>query len=183
MIGFDIVSLTDSSFPSDDRRDAYAAKVMTEAEMNWWAVLPDQYVSLWTLWTIKESIYKIESKLGGARLFTHKKYEVLVGEGETPIQAVGTMGKYVANTYVAEDCVYSVVAQNMEELNTTRVAHFPLEDQDPDFQSMVVHQQLSEFLEAHPHIAEGLSEASDLDVSVSHHGLWGGFAICVLSID
>lgn len=183
MIGFDIVSLTDASFPDDDRRDAYAAKVLTAAETTWWVAQPDQYVSLWKLWTIKESIYKIESKLGGERLFSPKKYEVLVGEGDTPYQAIGTMGTYFANTYVAKDCVYSAVAQRLEELTATRVAHFPLEDDNPDFQSMVVHQQLSEFLEAHPHISEGFNEASDLDVSVSHHGLWGGFAICVQSID
>lgn len=186
MIGFDIVSLTDSAFPSDDRRDAYANKVLTEAEMTWWTAQPNQFLSLWKLWTIKESVYKIESKLGGERRLVPRKYEVMVGErgedekmgiGEES-EIVGPLGKYFAISREEEDCVYSAVAQTPEELGAIRMAHFPLQDDNPDFQSMAVHQQLAEFLEQNPDIAEGLSAESSLDISVSHHGLWGGFAIC-----
>lgn len=186
MIGFDIVSLSESAFPSDDRRDAYADKVLTEAELAWWATQPDQFVSLWKLWTIKESVYKVESKLGGERLLIPRKYEVMLRErGEDGNKGIGkeseikgTLGVYFAISHEEEDCVYSAVAQTREELHNIRMAHFPLQDDNPDFQSMAVHQQLAEFLEQNPDITKGLTAESSLDISVSHHGLWGGFAIC-----
>lgn len=186
MIGFDIVSLSASAFPSDDRRDAYADKVLTDTEMVWWTAQSDRFVALWKLWTIKESVYKIESKLGAERLLVPRKYEVMVGEegnkgiggiGEES-EIVGPLGKYFAISREEEDCVYSAVAQSPEELRAIRMAHFPLEDDSPDFQSMAVHQQLSQFLEQNSDIAAGLTAESSIDISVSHHGLWGGFAIC-----
>lgn len=188
MIGFDIVSLTESQFDSEDRMVAYATKVLTESEMSWWQNQPNQFMALWKLWTIKESVFKIESKLGAERLLVPKKYEVLVGEErngeiggirkEEERKVLGTLGSYLAISHEGPDWVYSAVAQTAEEMKAIRVAHFALEDDNPDFQSMAVHQQLSQFLEQNPEIAAGLTAESSIDISVSHHGLWGGFAIC-----
>lgn len=183
MIGFDIVSLTESQFDSEDRMVAYATKVLTESEMSWWKNQPNQFLALWKLWTIKESVFKIESKLGAERLLVPKKYEVLMREEgklgiEEESEVVGTLGEYLAVSVVEPDCVYSAVAQTAQEVKAIRVAHFPLENDNPDFQSMAVHQQLSQFLDQNPEIAAGLTSESSIDISVSHHGLWGGFAIC-----
>lgn len=186
MIGFDIVSLTESTFPTEDRLEAYASKVLTDAEIAWWLNQADQFLALWKLWTVKESAYKIESRLGAERLLVPKKYEVTVGgrgkEGKMGIgeesEVMGTLGNYFAITHEEAGCVYSAVAQTAQELHAIRMAHFPLEDDNPDFQSIAVQQQLAEFLEQHPEIAAGLTADSSIDISVSHHGLWGGFAIC-----
>ncbi len=184
MIGFDIVSLSASEFDSEDRMMAYASKILTESEMIWWLSQANPFVVLWKVWTIKESVFKIESKLGAERLLVPKKYEV-IGNGKRGIgglgeesEVVGTLGKYHAITCEEKECVYSAVAQTQEELSAIRMAHFALESDIPDFQSMAVHQQLSQFLEQNPEIAAGLTAESSIDISVSHHGMWGGFAIC-----
>ncbi len=67
MIGNDIVDLALASLQSNWRRAGYLNKLFTQKEQDYILQAPNPDVMVWTLWTMKEAVYKIIIQQNGQR--------------------------------------------------------------------------------------------------------------------
>lgn len=197
MIGNDVISLIASSDSPKSRSERFMEKIFTINELRFLrSKTEDRERLIWLLWSMKESAYKSYYKQFRKRYFAPKMFDCFVNASdETPDCISGTVKTlfqdYSTQSYVLEDCIHTVAY-----LNERQVIHdfcFPLDSETYQVQSDTVRYQLCNELaklegcdECEVEIrkdARGIPHAyicnqkSGFDVSMSHHGLFGAYAI------
>lgn len=200
MIGNDVISLIASSDSPKSRCQRFMDKIFTLNEQRFLLDKDaDREQWIWLLWSMKESAYKSYYKQFRKRYFAPKMFDCFINsdacESEDPGCILGTVKTlfqdYSTQSYVLEDCIHTVTF-----LNERQVIHdfcFPLDTDKYDVQAETVRYHLCNQLAElegcdtceieirkdsrgipHAYIAE---QKSHFDVSMSHHGLFGAYAI------
>lgn len=107
MIGNDIVDLDMLFEQHKASNNRFLSKICTENEINYIkkSELPD--LSLWRIWTMKESAYKIASALNNFRLYNPKKFETKIYDTENGI-VDSQWGCFNVYTIVNNDFIHSI---------------------------------------------------------------------------
>ncbi len=153
---------------------------------------------IWMIWSMKESAYKSYYKQFKKRYFAPKMFDCYINvqkENEDKDCILGTVRTlfqdFCTQSYILEDCIHTVAF-----LNERQVIHdhcFPLETDEYAVQADTVRLQLCaelaqlegcgmEDIQIRKDI-RGIPEAyidgqkSAFDVSLSHHGTFGAYAI------
>ncbi|MEM7374568.1 MAG: 4'-phosphopantetheinyl transferase superfamily protein [Bacteroidota bacterium] len=192
MIGNDIVSLAEVG-ESRSTNERFLQKVLSPQERQWLDSQDDQEVALWTLWALKESSYKAHYKRYRYRSFAPKSFNCTVlPHGQTACIQVAD-STYQGFWHIQDDVIHAV--SHPDSLPKNQIWYNRLSQQiGVDSQ-----RELSKSLQ-HALIVEiaqrfDLPEASlsinklagipflyqenqhlPIDLSLSHHGRWGGFA-------
>lgn len=198
MIGNDVISLSASSDSLKYRCDRFMNKMFTAREQRFLkSKSPDNLARwVWLMWSMKESAYKSYYKQFKKRYFIPKMFECYVAEDQPEqdclLGNVKTLFQdYSTQSYMLDDCIHTVTF-----IYERQVIHdycFPIASSEYAVQAATVRRFLSQELAK----LEGCSisdiqiikdsrgipqaiiqgEPSDFDVSMSHHGLFGAYAI------
>lgn len=179
------------------RSERFMQKIFTINEQRWLKThFENRNQWIWLLWSMKESAYKSYYKQFRKRYFAPKMFDCFVNPVDESAGCISGTVKtlfedYSTQSYVLEDCIHTVAY-----LNERQVIHdscFPLESDAYRIQSDTVRYQLRcelailkgcepsdvtirKDVRGIPH-AYIDDEISDFDVSMSHHGTFGAYAI------
>ena len=195
MIGNDIVDWAQAKRESNWQRKGFLAKIFTDQEQHLInkSSAPERMV--WTLWSLKESVYKANLRTSGNRIFAPKKIECQISNNDP--SSIGGIAFY--------DTIYQVRA-SLTHNYVSSVAF--QQTHSPDFQEVIVpfngvsyahqhtrlHEQLRHDCAAilsvplHTvcirknekgvptvHIANELDQSLTIPISLSHHGHYGAY--------
>ncbi|MDB5021295.1 MAG: hypothetical protein JWQ28_2422 [Pedobacter sp.] len=123
MIGNDLVDLQEASRQSNWRRKGYLEKVFSSAERE--QILddeqPDQLV--WLLWSMKEAVYKIDSKISGIRTFAPTSLsciDITIKQGHAAGKVFVDHKTYFTDTELSDTYIHSIAAISAVKLPLIR---------------------------------------------------------------
>lgn len=115
MIGNDIIDLQKASIDSNWRRKGFLQKIYTEQEQQIILTAADPSLMVWLLWSMKESAYKIHSRLTQWNAFAPTKICCISLTLKTGI-AYGTVlckkSTYFTQSSLSEDFIHTIASQN-----------------------------------------------------------------------
>lgn len=170
----------------------FLQKVLSPSEQHWIAETPDPERTLWTLWALKESAYKLEFKRRPHRFFAPKRYVCQFGESGITEASIQTPdGLYVGRIWQHAEYIHAIVSTSPPALNQVIQVCMPLSTDKPAGQSIALRKALQADLEhkmpaisfrisppgkgSYPKIWYAPDQAGP-DLSLSHHGSWGAYA-------
>lgn len=197
MIGNDVISLLAASDSPKSRSQRFIDKILTLNEQRYLRDRShDRERYIWLMWSMKESAYKSFYKQFRKRHFAPKMFDCFIDahdkDADCVVGTVKTLFQdYSTQSYLLEDCIHTVTY-----LNQRQVIHdycFPIASEEYAVQASTVRYQLCRELAK----LEGCSiddieirkdgrgipkayianKVSAFDVSLSHHGLFGAYAI------
>ena len=191
MIGNDIVSLDLVRQSPKVDQPAYLTKVLTVWEREQLNHSPDQELTLWKFWALKESAYKLEFKQFRHRYFAPKKFECRIDDvnanwSEAMVRS--SRGICFGKVWNNDQVIHALVASTKAELDTIKFATTFLPSDQPAVQSRTVRHCLQKMLSSKLGVSEqevkvrkeeGIpfvaiqDETLAFDISLSHHGQWG----------
>jgi phosphopantetheinyl transferase (holo-ACP synthase) len=114
MIGNDLVDLQEAQLQSNWRRKGYLDKIFSAAEQEQIlkAEQPNQMV--WLFWSMKEAVYKIDSKVTGIRSFAPASLvcsDLSINGSHSTGKVIVNQRTYVTETELNEAYIHSIAAQ------------------------------------------------------------------------
>jgi len=189
MIGNDIIDISKTKRVSDWRRPGFLEKIFSAKEQALISESADPFITVWQLWSMKESAYKVFIQAGGQRFFNPSKIECNLHS--TEIGEVSIDGMVLkTNTLFQSDYIFST--STLENV-IVETEIFQLSEGDQKNQSDFMRLQVIEsFAKKHslnrkdlrivktevgvPKIYYG-SEQLDISLSITHHGRFGGYSL------
>ena len=175
MLGNDIVDL--NHLPKEERSlsKPYLSKICSNREID--KILNSEHpnLCLWSIWTMKESAYKIAIKLGAERAFNPKKFETFQVDANSGLIS-SDYGTMISATVFDENFIHTIAF-----LPNTK-AYKSGEMICADNQSAAVrHALIRDYLVLYPNaqnnevimqndIPQLISDSDKIDISLSHHG-------------
>ncbi|GAB3962602.1 hypothetical protein GCM10028805_64060 [Spirosoma harenae] len=197
MIGNDIVDLAQAKQESNWQRKGFLAKLFTDEEQQYIHTSPNPERMVWTLWSMKESVYKAILRETGERVFAPKKIPCqLTSWIEKSAESIVFHEKtYRVKTSVTQDYIASI-ALLTDGSSTVESAVFSLTDTAYTTQSSMVRtrivQHCAELLSVPEHlfsiqknlngiptlhISNTGKDPLQIPISISHHGHYGAYVI------
>ena len=75
MVGNDIIDIGETKRSTDWERPGFLQKIFTQKEQEIICASADPYITVWQLWSMKESAYKIVIQTGAERSFNPSRFE------------------------------------------------------------------------------------------------------------
>lgn len=138
MVGNDIVDILETRRFSNWERPGFLQKLFTVKEQSIIATSKDPFITLWRLWSIKESAYKVYIQAGGIRFFNPTKIECSLNSleiGQAKIAAITLKSE----TYIQDNYIYSIAS---EDCSTVVNRIFKLIENHPKRQGLFIQEQL-----------------------------------------
>ena len=147
---------------------------------------------LWIVWSIKESVYKLEYRKELKRYFAPKKIEIQSLErlNQSTLKGFvkGLYQSYPFQVSLTEEYVLTHAYDPLINPKQIQLRHFRLDHLAPDQESKACTEKLIEEVEKkigdpylklnkQPFPLIKLADNTELSVSISHHGGWGSIAI------
>lgn len=192
MIGNDIVSLKEIGHPRSSN-ERFLQKVLTPQERLWLDDQTDKELALWTLWALKESSYKAHYKRYRYRSFAPKSFECRI-EDQTKTASI----QVAASTYqgfwqIKDEVIHAISHPSSLPKNQIWFNRLSQEvglDSQHELSKTLQHALIQEIAGRFDLPAASLSinkvagipflyqenQSLPIDLSLSHHGRWGGFA-------
>ncbi len=189
MVGNDIIDLNEARCSSNWERPGFLHKIFTPKEQLIIAESADSFTTVWHLWSMKESAYKVFIQAGGKPFFNPTRIECSIDaeqNGEVLIDGISLK----TCTSIHSDYIFSTATLNNTDLDT---AIFQLTETNSKHQSAFMQQQLlNDFSEKNTldcaklhlkkteagvpilHYKNVLLNAS---ISITHHGNYGAYSI------
>ncbi len=107
MTGNDIVDIAMAAAESNWKRKGFLEKIFTLQERQYVQEAPQPDKMVWTLWSMKESAYKIYTRQYGGRFFAPQKIQCTL---LTPYSGQATINKiiYHTTTSITNNYIYSI---------------------------------------------------------------------------
>lgn len=193
MIGTDIIDWEKIKANPKASNERYVKKVLTDKEQIFFENSSDPERFLWSCWALKEAAYKAWFKLNHLRFFAPKKYECSVKHYNNSSNSIVNtpFGKCYGIVNHTDEYVHATISIQPHRLGQIKVAATKLSADLPSVQSKEVrhflnkHLQLTyvnistciEFVKSKGYLTIIDEELNTtIDVSISHHGSWGGIA-------
>lgn len=190
MIGNDIVDLSHYQGHPQSRNIKFLSKVLTQQEIQLKPPNLSLNSYLWSLWGAKESVFKIIARKKTA-IFSPKSIECQCFKLNrfTWQSQMRSKDQLFKVRIIKHEKYIHTIAIPFKDSSMVYFAAFPIPLSPPKAQSFAVRYRLIEQLalmgyqnismnhfKKNQFGAPGI-EGSDLSISFSHHGQWGGFAI------
>ena len=204
MIGNDIVDLQLARKESNWQRLRFLEKIFTEEEQDFIHNSPDKEVMVWWLWSGKESVYKIISRLEKRRFFAPKKIIFCTDDfpesscgtgshrGNLTAKVVSTGRTFFIQSEVTDTCIHTIAKLDTNHQSPI-TNHFHIKKSNYQTQHKTTRQYLlKNYAEITNLAADELAiqkdgwnipymyhqnEKQSAVISISHHGNYGGYAI------
>ncbi|GAB4017828.1 4'-phosphopantetheinyl transferase family protein [Spirosoma koreense] len=197
MIGNDIVDLAQARRESNWRRKGFLDKLFTLAEQRLIRNADDPDALVWTLWSMKESAYKLVVQETGQRFFApHKLICRIVRTDATSIAGYVSYQKtYSTLSTLTDRYVASVAFPVVSHLLFNQVV-IPFEQADYQHHRTTIRKRIKQFYATRFSISEDRIDihsdelgipslivrdpsgnSSSQVISLSHHGYYGAFAL------
>jgi phosphopantetheinyl transferase (holo-ACP synthase) len=195
MVGNDVVDLRDPESSSESLHPRFDTRVFSRRERELIAASADSERFRWKLWAAKEAAYKLARKLVPTTVFSPMRFEV---EPETASSAVVVhdSGRYTVEYTENEGALHAVATSELAQPRRVLTGWRKLDageiaSGDPDAPSRAVRALLCERIAGLLGVAPSelevrrrgrvpflwlRGEPAPVDLSLSHHGDWLGFA-------
>lgn len=189
MVGNDIIDLNETRRSTNWERPRFMQKIFTPKEQFIITSSDDPFTTVWHLWSMKESAYKLFIQAGGARFYMPTKLVCTIDSlqsGRVRIDETSIK----TETSVNSNYIFSTAALDSSEIET-RI--FQIAERNSKFQSTYMHQQVlkdfannNSFNSTELHIQKSKTGVPTLfcknkplnsPLSISHHGNYGAYSI------
>ncbi|UFH53011.1 4'-phosphopantetheinyl transferase superfamily protein [Spirosoma sp. KNUC1025] len=197
MIGNDIVDLNQARQESNWRRKGFLEKLFTPDEQELIQLASDPDVLVWTLWSMKESVYKLVVRETGQRFYAPKKLICQVSQissetiqGSVFYQKTYSVRSLITTRYVASVARSATWAHdyNQQIISFDRTDY---QHQHDTIRAQLIHHyalrycvpesaiQIQKDEMGVPNLVLSDSEGMTINqpISLSHHGYYGAFAL------
>ena len=189
MIGNDVIDLKLAAVESNWQRKGFLNKIFTDSEQNSILNSNNPFQTIWLLWSMKESAYKVYVQQYPQRFFNPKKLDCSLN-GKSDGTVIINGDQYSTKTKRTKDCIHTVATQSGSKiykeyfkfsktdvvarriecyqkllLQFSRLKRIPLKSLDirkNEFRIPKIYQN---------------DNVLENTVSISHHGKYGAFAI------
>ena len=188
MIGNDIVDLDLARTQSNWQRKGFLDKVFTKNEQEFIKKSKDSFTTVWLLWSMKESAYKIYSKQHLVRFFAPKKFECDINTLQNTVKIEDVV--YYATSKISNDSIHTVAKLTLAKSIMTDC--FKLENDSYVFQHNTTYNYLKKEVAkqfdipiSHIEIKKNqfgipnIIQLPKTQISISHHGVFGAYAFAV----
>ena len=146
MIGNDVIDLSLAAAESNWRRNGYLQKIFTPREQEFIKNSGNPDLTVWKLWSRKESVYKIFNRITGIKAYNPMRFECLDDSDFGAVRFENDL--YWTQTQRTENCIHSIATSEASDL--MKVIH--LENR------------------MHIHKKNGIPFLNQNPVSISNHG-------------
>lgn len=188
MIGNDIIDLKETKRSTNWERRGFLNKIFTEKEQKMISDAHDPFKTVWKLWSMKESAYKVCIQAGGKRFYNPKRIQCRFEDGFDQV-SIGFMN-LKTETISNDDYIFSTAKSDDVDAKSFVLK---LPETDINTQSAFLKQQfISDFSinnnlnfddlsiqKTQLGVPKLLYKGTDLGVSFSltHHGLYGSYSV------
>ena len=197
MIGNDIVDINFTRKQSNWQRDGFLDKIFISEEQEYILKSKCSFTSVWQLWSMKESVYKIYVRKYKERFFAPKKLVCILTDSYNGSVIINDE-KYFTKTITNKKYIYSTAISGVSNLSSVDTFCFPLKESDISTQRATVYSQLknriaekynlnSEIIQIEK-TALGIPEVKvnnqtlEVNISLTHHGNYGAVSILNLNL-
>ena len=198
MIGNDVIDLKQARLESDWKRPRFLQKLFTDKELDFIHDTEQSDIAVWLLWSRKESVYKIVSRMITQRFFAPKRFESSICANDYIGNADSNVGQltfehltFTTKSTVTNNYIHTIAQWANDENDITQRC-FYLDKNDYKSQSRHTHEKLLfEYAKKTKRPVEEISILKDnrrvphlykdqykltSSISISHHGHYGGYA-------
>ena len=189
MVGNDIIDINETRRSSNWERPGFIQKIFTTNEQHIINTSTDPFTTLWHLWSMKESAYKVFIQAGGNRFFNPTKIECRL---ESPQKGRVKINTTTVKTNTSINSNYIFSTASIDDLGIdTRI--FQLSENNNKYQSYFMHQKvIKDFAKSNSlNCAELLihknktgvptlyykNKPRNTSLSITHHGNYGAYSI------
>ena len=189
MVGNDIIDINETRRSSNWERPRFMQKIFTIKEQSIISISNDPFTTVWHLWSMKESAYKVFVQAGGNRFFNPTKIECSLDSSKNGQVKIDTI-TLRTNTSINSNFIFSTATINNADIDT---CIFQLTENNSKQQSNFIHQQvLNNFAKKNSlNCAELLIQKTktgvpnlhyknkllDKSISITHHGKYAAYSI------
>jgi phosphopantetheinyl transferase (holo-ACP synthase) len=189
MVGNDIIDINETRRSSNWERPGFMQKIFSKKEQSIISVSNDPFTTVWHLWSMKESAYKVFIQAGGNRFFNPTKIECSLDSSKNGQVKIDTI-TLRTNTSINANFIFSTATINNADIDT---CIFQLTENNSNQQSNFIHQQvLNNFAKNNSlNCAELLIQKTktgvptlhyknkllDKSISITHHGKYAAYSI------
>lgn len=191
MVGNDIIDLEWTRQQTNWRRKGFAQKVFTQEEQNLIHSTEDPFMTVWRMWSMKESAYKLFIQTGQDRFFNPLRLKCEISSLEEGMVNIEDLQIYTRSILNSK---YIFTNANLIGNKATIVdSLFQLPKKDYQFQSQYTHQRLLESIAKNQNLEidllrnrktdQGVPEVFydgqrlDVSVSLTHNGHYGAYSM------
>ena len=189
MIGNDIIDIYETRNSTNWERPGFMQKVFTTNEQQTINASADPFATVWHLWSMKESAYKVFIQGGGSRFFNPTKIECRLDSSKKgQVKIDNTILN--TNTSINSNYIFSIATIGNYGIDT-RI--FQLTEYNSKYQSNFMHQQvLNDFAKSNSINCDELliqktktgvptlylkNKLLNVSLSITHHGKYGAYSI------
>lgn len=189
MVGNDIIDINETRRSTNWERPGFLHKIFTPKEQLIITTSADPFTSVWQLWSMKESAYKVFIQAGGKRFFNPTKFECRLDSSINGQVKIDTITLKTC-TLINVNYIFSTATINNSEIDT---CIFQLTENDSKQQSNFMHQQLlNDFAKNNSLNCKELliqktktgvptlhykNKPLNTSISITHHGKYGAYSI------
>ena len=138
MVGNDIIDINETRRSSNWERPRFMQKIFTIKEQSIISISNDPFTTVWHLWSMKESAYKVFVQAGGNRFFNPTKIECSLDSSKNGQVKIDTI-TLRTNTSINSNFIFSIATINNPDIDT---CIFQLTENNSKQQSNFIHQQV-----------------------------------------
>ena len=194
MIGNDIVDISLAKKQSDWQRRGFLDKIFTCAEQEQIASAINPFQMVWTMWSMKESTYKVLIQKGYKRFNNPRKLECALDTFYKGCVSAFDE-QFITSTQQHSDYIFTTAKLLAHSKTSTQSKVFSLDVDPSDLRSKAAYQELKQYLT----LLKGWNLDSlkvkktirgvpqifynntylEIPLSLTHHGKFGAFSITV----
>lgn len=188
-VGNDIVDIKEAHLKSDWRRRGFIEKIFDQKEQILISVSPDPFLTIWRMWSMKESAYKLFLQNRRERFFNPRRIHCEFASSDKGKVRIEDLLIHT-NTQIHSHYIFTSASMKREDGVQSVV--FYLTKTDHRFQREMTHQKALQNLSRSHHLELGKLEIRKTDqnipvlfykgehlnipVSLTHHGHFGAFS-------
>ena len=189
MVGNDIIDINETRRSSNWERPRFIQKIFTLKEQSIISASTDPFTTVWHLWSMKESAYKVFIQAGGNRFFNPTKIECSLDSSKNGQVKIDTT-TLRTSTSINSNYIFSTATINNSDIDT---CIFQLTENNSKQQSNFIHQLvLNDFAKKNSlNFAELLLQKTkkgvptlhyknkplNKSISITHHGKYAAYSI------
>jgi len=190
MAGNDSVDLKAAAAESNWKRKGFVDKIFSLQEQQYINESKEQDTTVWRLWTMKESAYKIYTRQYGGRFFAPQKLNCTICSETAGNVTINNIA-YQTNTSTTKDFIYSIAFPEAYSGFYSNCFVIPVQHrnnlQEFIYEKMIAH--YARMRRADKHMFVVLKETNNIPflyckkeknkiaVSITHHGRYAAFTI------
>ncbi len=190
MLGNDIIDISQTKRSSNWKRKGFLQKAFSPEEQGKITSSADPFATLWRMWSMKESAYKLYLQQGHARFFNPASISCDIISAKKGVVCIRDWD-IKTQTEINSDYIFTIAA--LGDWDRVENSIFHLSSRDAHFQSATTHQKIRHHIAAKnrleidqlhirktsTHIPQLFYQGQKLALAISltHHGHYGAFSV------